>query len=566
MTSYPKRLIEVDLPIKQISEHARREKSTGEISTLHIWWARRPLAACRAVLCAAIWPDPVDELCPQSFRNATAKILCDFAEKVRTDSDLLSLCHSHWSRWRRTTPTSLNANLPQCWPEMRYALIDFIADFSNRQAATIPAFLETARSLTQAAHESLDGVTGTMPLMVDPFAGGGAIPLEALRIGASTFASDLNPVAVLLNKILLEYIPHYGQQLANEVHKWGMWIKEQANQELAEFYPKDPDGATPIAYLWARTIQCEGPGCGTEVPLLRSLWLAKKENKHIALRKVPNPKGKTVNFELIQDAKARDVGDGTIRRGSATCPVCGYTTSVISVRRQLKSREGGVIDSRLIAIVTVRANQQGRIYRLPTIRDLEIVGKAAEKLNQLEQEYEGPYSFIPDEIFPIMSGVFNAPIYGHRTWGSIFTPRQALTLTTLTRLIQEVSKELILGGDIHLATAVQSILACAVDREAEHSSSLCRWNASGQKMQATFGRQALPMIWDYCETNPFGNSVGSWDSMLECVLAPFDTALSLQMEGQVERATATTLPLPDDAAQILFTDPPYYNAVPYAVM
>ena len=139
---------------------------------------------------------------------------------------------------------------------------------------------------------------------MDPFAGGGSIPLEALRVGADAFASDLNPVPVLLNKVVLEYIPKYGQRLADEVRKWGEWIKREAEKELAEFYPKDADGATPIAYLWARTIQCEGPGCGAEVPLIRSLWLAKKANRSVALQLVPNPKAKRVDFQII--VKQRD--------------------------------------------------------------------------------------------------------------------------------------------------------------------------------------------------------------------------------------------------------------------
>ena len=149
---------------------------------------------------------------------------------------------------------------------LRFALLDFIADFANWDNSTVPAYLETSRALTQAAHEALGGEPGTRPLVVDPFAGGGCIPLEALRVGADAFASDLNPVAVLLNKVVLEYIPKYGQKLADEVRKWGQWIKEQAEKELAEFYPKDPDGATPIAYLWARTIsmrrgRAAGPRC-----------------------------------------------------------------------------------------------------------------------------------------------------------------------------------------------------------------------------------------------------------------------------------------------------------------
>src|SRR5205823_10462621 len=137
-----------------------------------------------------------------------------------------------------------------------------------------------------AAHEALGGEAGTRPLVVDPFAGGGSIPLEALRVGADAFASDLNPVAVLLNKMVLEYIPKYGQKLADEVRKWGQWVKEQGEKELGQFYPKDADGSTPIAYLWARTIRCEGPSCGANVPLMRSLWLAKKGSRSVALRLV----------------------------------------------------------------------------------------------------------------------------------------------------------------------------------------------------------------------------------------------------------------------------------------
>ncbi len=241
MIPYPKRLIEVDLPIKKISEHSRREKSIrhGHISTLHIWWARRPLAACCAVICAALWPDPVDLLCPLKFRNDCSAILRRFFDPMGTGARDFD------------TPMAL-----------RIALLDFIADFSNWDNSTKKEYLETSRALTQSAHESLGGAPGTKPLVVDPFAGGGAIPLEALRVGADAFASDLNPVAVLLNKVVLEYIPKYDQDLADGVLKWGEWIKQEAEKELGQFYPKDSDGSTPIAYLWARTIKCEGPSSG----------------------------------------------------------------------------------------------------------------------------------------------------------------------------------------------------------------------------------------------------------------------------------------------------------------
>ena len=413
MIMYPRRLIEVDLPIARISAHARREKSIrhGHISTLHIWWARRPLAACRAVICAALWPDPADPNCPQAFRDAAAKQLVAFAQRVYAPGLTEEKAHlqktasaESLARWKLFAN-----NVPPLDPAdqahqnvLRFALLDFIADFSNWDNSTTPAYLETSRSLTQAAHEALGGEPGTRPLVADPFAGGGSIPLEALRVGADAFASDLNPVAVLLNKVVLEYIPKYGQKLADEVRKWGQWIKEQAEKELSEFYPKDPDGATPIAYLWARTVTCDASigGCGAEVPLMRSLWLAKKDKKSVALKIVPNKEAKRVDFEIIVDAKAKDVGEGTVKRGSATCPCCGFTTPVKSVREQLKKRKGGAADARLFCVVTTRPSVQGRFYRLPIKRDLEAVWKAVAELGKQKLEHKGPLSLVPDELTP----------------------------------------------------------------------------------------------------------------------------------------------------------------------
>src|SRR6266404_840294 len=298
LPAYPKRLIEVDLPIARISAHARREKSIrhGHISTLHIWWARRPLAACRAVICAALWPDPADPICPDSFRVTARTLMQGWAQNHK---ELLG--EESFGRFvnLQRNPSELEDN-----EKLRAALLDFIADFANWDNSTVREYLDTSRALTQAAHESLGGTPGTRPLVVDPFAGGGSIPLEALRVGADAFASDLNPVPVLLNKVVLEYIPKYGQRLADEVRKWGEWIKREAEKELAEFYPRDADGATPIAYLWARTIQCEGPGCGAEVPLIRAPWLVKKEKRSVAFQLVPNPKAKRVDFQII--VKERD--------------------------------------------------------------------------------------------------------------------------------------------------------------------------------------------------------------------------------------------------------------------
>ena len=544
MIPYPKRLIEVDLPIKKISKHARREKSIrqGHISTLHIWWARRPLAACRAVICAALWPDPADPLCPEKFRNDCSTIMRRFFDPMGTGARDFD------------DPMAL-----------RIALLDFIADFANWDNTIKKEYIETTRALTQSAHESLGGAPGTRPLVVDPFAGGGSIPLEALRVGADAFASDLNPVAVLLNKVVLEYIPKHGQRLADEVRKWGEWIKQEAEKELAQFYPKDPDGATPIAYLWARTITCEGPGCGAEVPLMRSLWLAKKEKRSIALRIIPNTEEKSVDFEIIENVKASDVRDGTMRRGSITCPCCGFTTPVASVRKQLKVRRGGTTDARMLA-VRQDSLTGDRSYRLPIERDLEAARKAAEELERRKKEFKGELSLLPNEPMPPQGTLgFRIQLYGMEQWGDIFTPRQALALTTLVRLVQEVGKKLADENKNGLSIAVQTCLAAALDRQADFNSSLCVLNVvGGRGVVHTFGRQALPMIWDFMETNPFNNVGANWIAGIEAFYDTIKTETLGINNGVAIRSSATGLPLPDNVAQGFFTDPPYYDAVPYA--
>ena len=491
---YPKRLIEVDLPIKRISAHARREKSIrhGHISTLHIWWARRPLAACRAVICAALWPDPDDDLCPETFRQVAREEMEGWA---RYNLPLLSEESLKHFVSIEKNPGILNDNL-----KLRKALLDFIADFANWDNSTVKEYLETSRKLTQAAHEALGGAPGTRPLVVDPFAGGGSIPLEALRVGADAFASDLNPVAVLLNKVVLEYIPKYGKELADEVRKWGKWIKEEAEKELAEFYPKDPDGATPIAYLWARTIRCEGPGCGAEIPLMRSLWLAKKGTGSVALRIVPDTEVKSVKFEIINNVNAKDVGVGTIRRGSVTCPCCGYSTPVTSVRTQLRSRRGGTADARMIAVRFDDLKSGQRSWRLPNAADRRAVTAAANALEQRKPEHKQSLSLVPNELLPPEGTLgFRVQKYGMQEWGDLYSPRQALALTTFGRLVREAS----IDSESDLGLAVRTCFALAVDRLADFNAALCVLNSvGGRGVVHVFGRQALPMVWDFMETNP----------------------------------------------------------------
>lgn len=575
--TYPKRLIEVDLPIARISAHARREKSIrhGHISTLHIWWARRPLAACRAVICASLWPDPVDLT---AWGERGEQVPVGDGSVVIQPRRFLDTARERMTGWAKE---NLGKVSKESYPrfvaiqngtktladplDLQRVLLDFIADFANWDNSTDKDYLATARALTQAAHEALGGEPETRPLVVDPFAGGGSIPLESLRVGADAFASDLNPVAVLLNKVVLEYIPKYGQRLADEVRKWGAWIKQEAEKELAEFYPKDPDGATPIAYLWARTIQCEGPGCGAEVPLMRSLWLAKKGKRSVALRIIPKPQDKRVDFEIIENAKAGEERLGTVKRGSATCPCCGYTTPVASVRKQFQARRGGAADARLFCVVTTRADEQGRFYRLPTDRDIEAVNSAKEELERRKQAHRGELSLVPDEPLPPQGTLgFRVQLYGMLQWGNIFSARQALALTTFVRLVNEVGEKVGNQDKSVFPAALQSCLALAVDRLADKNASLTVWNSVGEKIEHVFGRQALPIAWDFPEVGIFSQSTGNWLSHIDLVSNSLSAEGYVSTQGHSQQSSAAKHPMPNDSANAFVTDPPYYDAVPYA--
>lgn len=552
-----RRLIEVDLPIKRISAHAQREKSIrhGHISTLHVWWARRPLGACRAVICATLWLDPADPACPAAFRVAAAEVITGFARRIVSERPLAESCSPQaWGRWKSlVSQGSIDTNNPSHLDVLQGALLDFIADFSSWENSTVDAYLETSRVLTAAAHAAVGGAPGSRPLVADPFAGGGSIPLEALRVGADAFASDVNPVAALLNKVILEYMPRYGQRLADEVRTWGEWVTAAATEDLSALYPSADAESVPVAYLWARTIRCEGPECGAEVPLLRSLWLAKRGTKSIALRIVADRTKRSIDFEIRQTDKP---GDGTVKRGSVTCPVCHYTTSVAVVRRQLKEAEGGADSSRLIAVALRSASQ--KTYRLPQQLDHEAVEKSRAVTVRGD-------IIAPTEL-PLMSGVFNVPLYGITRWDLLFSSRQLYSAKILMdkinlayiRIVNEM-------GDADLASAVRIVLMLNLDKYLDFRTTLCAWISVGEKIGHTFGRQALGMIFDWTEGVPFGDISGSWDRSLEYIVEFIEREARAHMQmGTVSVAAAQNHPLPDDSVQAFVTDPPYYNSVPYA--
>ncbi|WP_038382718.1 DUF1156 domain-containing protein [Bradyrhizobium elkanii] len=578
MQAYPKRLIEVDLPIKRISAHARKEKSIrhGHISTLHIWWARRPLAACRAVVCASLWPDPVDAFCPQSFRDVAKQSIIRWAASHLGKSSPET--YQHFIEFQKT-PEKLDDN-----EKLRAALLDFIADFSDWDNAIDSAYLETSRIVTEAAHQALGGLPGTRPLVVDPFAGGGSIPLEALRVGADAFASDLNPVPVLLNKVILEYIPRYGQRLADEVRRWGEWVKCEAEKDLAQFYPKDTDSSTPIAYLWARTILSEAPDQGPiaiEIPLLRSMWLAKKKGRNRALRWKRDAKGKIETeiveasfangdvrkvrrplVEIFEPRSASEVGTAPSRGGAATCPISGFTTSVESVRRQLSERRGGASDARLMCVVTVRDGVSGRTYRLPTKSDVRAADLASQALARRLPTQVNGFSQVPDGKLNHLRGFFNIVLYGMTTWGDLFTPRQKLTLTTLNQCVHKAGERLAQEAETSFVHAVQTCLGLAVSRHADINASLGMWHNTRELITHVFGRQALPMVWDFAEANTFCESSGAFLGGIDWIARVLEQPIPTV--GHVEQASATESPLPENSADLVFTDPPYYAAIPYA--
>lgn len=548
-----KRLAEVDFPIAAVSRHAVREKSIrhGHPSTLHLWWARRPLASSRAVLLALLLPDPCDRHCPEGFKKAARKLL----------------------------PT-VGGGKGESDHGIRRGLLKFIADFANWDNAAKSRYLETSRALVKAAHGA------EPPLVVDPFAGGGSIPVEALRLGCEAFASDLNPVACLILKVMLEDIPRHGPGLAEELRKAGNEIKEAAERELVDLYPADSDGATPIAYLWARTVRCEAPDCGAEIPLMRSFWLAKKEvfkrqrGQRIKVRgrqafryRVERPEGEPprIAFEVFEPKADRDVPAGTVTRAKATCLCCGVVLPPERVRTQLTAERGGadaVFDddgnriggALMTAVVMLRPDERGRRYRLPTDADYAAVRKAQARLTDILDKWErcGRQGLcpVPDESTPAGGGsgagrAFSVQRYGMFRWADLFTARQKVALVELSTKLQSTPAN------------VQEAGSAALSRLADKNASLAIWNQIGEKIEHVFGRQALPIVWDFVEVPIFSESTGNYLSGVE-LGAKVIEAWPNSSVGQIQLVNAVDHPLPDQAAGIWFTDPPYYDAVPYA--
>lgn len=532
-----KRLIEVDFPIAAVSAHGAREKSIrhGHPSTLHLWWARRPLAACRAVLLGLLLPDPCDDHCPSEFKYAARRLLEPLGIPCRGDEGLQKGLHR------------------------------FVGDFANWDLSNNISYVEASKGLVKAAYPE------ETPLVVDPFAGGGSIPLEALRLGCDTFASDLNPVAWLILKVLLEDAPLCGAGLAEELRSIGMRIKEEAERELAELYPPDPDGAQPIAWVWARTVRCEATGCGAEIPLVGRLWLADRETRPQALRPkvVRSAAGPPqVQFEVFEPTDRTEVPEGTVSRAKARCLCCGAPLLTERVRAQLAAQRGGADvtfngagqrtgGARMLAVVREKEGE-GRSYRLATQRDYDAVREAQEALvKRLGDSATHGLLAVPDEPLPPRGTLgFRVQRYGMLKWEDLFTSRQKLVLATLAEKARSLPET------TERDKVLKRLAALAVSRFADDFSSLCRWMPR-ESPAPTFSRHALPMLFDYCEVWPFDDASWSLSGSFAWV-AEGATGSPVQASGQVQLADAAESPLPDASCTIWFTDPPYYNAIPYS--
>jgi putative DNA methylase len=537
-----KRLAEVDFPIAEVGKHALAEKAMrmGTPHQLHLWWAWRPLAACRAILLALIMPDPCDDHCPIEFK--------------REARDLLS---------------RLSGNIGAKDKDLRTSLLKFIANFSGYDVSTDPLFLEVGRGLVRAANP--DGT----PLVVDPFAGGGSIPLEALRLGSESFASDLNPVACLILKSKLDDIPHFGRDISEELHQTGLSILKRSQEDLIEIYPKDTDESIPIAYLWARTIYCESPNCGAEIPLIRSFWLSKKTNRMRALRiRIKNQKNKLkipeVEFEIFEPKNEKEVSIGTVTRSKATCLCCNTVLPPERVRAQLAEQRGGadsvfntngerVGGAWMLAVVTVKPGVTGRQYRIPHKGDYYAVWKAQKRLSAIlagwEKSGRKGLCPVPDEPLPPIGTLgFRVQRYGMLQWGDLFTARQKVALLSLIGHAHSIHQ-----------TAVQELLALSLSKLAERNNSICDWMVSVECPGHLYTQQVIPPAWDFAEAAPLGGSSGSFELALEHtatnVIACYTGSNQI---ANVDQLDATNLSLPDESASVFFTDPPYYDAVPYS--
>lgn len=536
-----KKLIEVALPLEKINAESAREKSIrhGHPSTLHLWWARRPLAAARAVIWSSLVDDPSSH--PEKF------------------------------------PTEEEQN------QERQRLFRILEDLVVWENSNDERVLEAAKA------EIMKSTNGNPPALLDPFAGGGAIPLEAQRLGLEAHAHDLNPVAVMINKAMIEIPPRFAgmppvnkdartsrlegswsraQGLAEDVRYYGEWMKQEAYKRIGHLYPKvkvplEQGGgeATVIAWIWARTVKCPNPACGCEMPLASSFELSKKKGKEAWIEPQFDDENKKIAYKVHLGKGKIPEAPKTARGANFKCILCGEATTSEYIKSESLS---GRMGAQLMAVVAEGKNR--RIYLSP---DEEQVCSA-----KVEMPDEYPKGSIGGDKRALWT-----PLYGLTEFSDLFTPRQLTALTTFSELVSEAQAkaeadavaagmkndhlQLCNGGDGAKAygEAVGVYLAFIVSKIADRGSSICSWDSSREGLRNTFGRQAIPMVWDYAEANPFSNSSGCFDNMLDWVTKcniefPASTPAEVsQFDAQTDCGLRNIM---------ISTDPPYYDNIGYA--
>ena len=530
--TYRKKLIEVALPLDDINREAAREKSIrhGHPSTLHLWWARRPLATCRAVLFASLVDDP-------SNREDLTE-----AEQERE----------------------------------RERLFDLIRELVKWENINNEYILEKARA------EILKSTDGNPPPVLDPFCGGGSIPLEAQRLGLEAHGSDLNPVAVLITKAMIEILPRFTGQpavnpdaqndslrsqtwkgtdgLAEDIRYYGEWMRSEAEKRIGHLYPKvkipkEQGGgeATVIAWVWARRVKCHNPICEARMPLVTTFWLSKRRGNKAWIEPVVDKVNKTVQFE-VKTGNGAPPEPTKVGRGSRfRCLACHQD----SPREYVKNESmAGRIDAQLMAIVA--EGQNGQIYLSPS--------EEHEKIAQSAKPNWAPDVEMNRDTSTLVSGRG----YGFFSWADLFTQRQLTALSTFSDLVTETREKVLTdainrgceeAGDY--ADAVVTYLSFAIDKTADYGSSFCGWVPEGF-IRSTFGRQAIAMVWDYAECNPFSQSTGNWSACIDWGLRFIAKNSGIQVQrGYINQLDAAAS-LSDVQFPLISTDPPYYDNIDYA--
>lgn len=602
MTDQP-RLIEVAFPLKQASLDSVHEKNVrhGHISTLHIWPARRPLAASRAALIATLLPDPGNaEERKQLLERLGGRVVTRVKKKKlsdgRTEEQATEETEGGILHWGR----------------------------------------ESSEDLTWFREKIREAFGGRAPKVLDPFAGGGAIPLEAMRMGCEVTAADINPVAWFILKCTLEYPQRIANQhhplpqfvlesrefmesyfkakgfkdaalrvqleslglnipeasasqpqltgirtqvvsveadLAWHVRAWGWWVLQKAKADLERFYPT-VDGKPTVAYLWARTVTCKS--CRATVPLLKTRWLCKKDNKRVVLTMEPNADKTGVVFGVQVDVPVakgsatqrrehgRRIAGGTMSRSGVTCPCCGTIMTMEDIRLEgLAGRLGAVMTA------VVVDGGHGKEYRRPTEQEIQLADEAEQELAPIFDEI--PFG-LPEEAVPKggsgASRAFSVDGYGFDKWYKLFTPRQLLALGTFvkyTRTVREVMQKQ--GHTKEWVEAVEAYLVLGLDRLISFNNVNVRWKLDAEAVVDAFARFALPILWDHAEAIPTNAYAGAYLLCYERISLALEVVLAAHasITPNVLNDSATKL-LNDRGFDAILTDPPYYDAIPYAVM